>query len=141
MKPNSSLKTLFEEHVSARRPKPKKRLAPLSVRLNENELAAIRKAANGRSINGYVRECLFGNSNVISEPSPVANDCQALARILGALGRTDIYTNLAAISLALEQRRMLASEETEASVREACDLIVEMRSDLLVALGLRKERM
>lgn len=101
----------------------KKRPAPVSLRLNEAELAALRKAASGRSMNGYIRERLFGDGAAISVSQPVSEDYEALARVLGALGKTDIYTNLAAISLALEERRMLASTETETAVIEACDTI------------------
>ncbi len=41
------------------KPKPsKKRPSPISLRLPDHELTALRKAAAGRSINGYIRECL-----------------------------------------------------------------------------------
>lgn len=118
--------------------KPKKRPSPISLRLNENEMAALRKAAIGRSINGYIRERLFGNAGAIETSKPVAEDYEALARILGALGRTDVYTNLAAISLALEQNRLRVGASTERAVADACAAIVDMRADLLLALGLRK---
>lgn len=70
----------------------KKRPAPVSLRLNEAELAALRKAASGRSMNGYIRERLFGDGAAISVSQPVSEDYEALARVLGALGKTDIYT-------------------------------------------------
>lgn len=117
---------------------PKKRPSPISLRLNEGELAALQKAAAGRSINGYIRERLFGAADTIHASKPVAKDYEALARVLGALGRTDIYTNLAAISLALEQNRMRLSASTENAIAEACEAVVAMRADLLIALGLRE---
>ena len=138
------LTDVFERHADQAnsehaKPAPKKkRPAPISLRLSNSELVALRKAASGRSINGYVRERLFGDGETIALSKPVSKDHEALARVLGALGRTDVFSNLAAISLALEQHQMLASQETEANVQEACKLIAEMRSDLLLALGLRK---
>lgn len=120
------------------KPAPKKRPSPISLRLNEDELAALRKAAAGRSINGYIRERLFGPAGTIDMSKPVAKDYEALARVLGALGQTDVYTNLAAISLALEQNRMRVGRSTENGVAEACKAVIAMRADLLIALGLRK---
>ena len=116
----------------------RKRPAPVSVRLNETELSALRKAASGRSINGYVRERLFGDATNIELSKPAAKDHEALARVLGALGRTDVFANLAAITLALEERRLVANNETEVALVEACEAITDMRADLLIALGLRK---
>lgn len=120
------------------KPRPKKRTPPISLRLNDTELKALRKAAVGRSINGYIRERLFGNAAPIASSNLIAEDYEALARVLGVLGRTDVYTNLAAITLALEQQRLQVSKETEASVKLACKAVTEMRSDLMIALGLRK---
>lgn len=116
----------------------KKRPAPISLRLNEVELAALRKASTGRSMNGYIRERLFGNAEFIRLSKPVSEDHEALARVLGTLGRTDLFTSLAAISLALEERRLIADGPTAEVIFDACDAIVAMRSDLLRALGLRK---
>ena len=116
----------------------KKRPAPISLRLPEHELQALRKAATGRSINGYIRECLFGDCAPIDSAKPVRQDHAALARVLGALGRTDVYSRLAAISLAIEQNRVAMDTETAASVREASETIKQIRADLLIALGLRK---
>mmetsp|Transcript_28887 Transcript_28887/g.55060 ORF Transcript_28887/g.55060 Transcript_28887/m.55060 type:complete len:144 (+) Transcript_28887:1048-1479(+) len=116
----------------------KKRPAPISVRLNETELAALRKAASGRSINGYIRERLFGDATIIELSKPASKDHEALAKVLGALGRSDVFTNLAAITLALEERRLMASNETETALIEASKTIADMRADLLIALGLRK---
>ena len=116
----------------------KKRPAPISLRLPEHEMRALRKAATGRSINGYIRECLFEELAPIDASKPVGEDYAALARVLGALGQTDVYSRLAAISLAIEQNRVVMDAETAASVREASDTIIQIRADLLIALGLRK---
>lgn len=116
----------------------KKRPAPISLRLPDHELTALRKAATGRSMNGYIRECLFGDLAPIDASKSVRDDHVALARVLGALGQTDIYSRLAAISLAIEQNRIAMDTKTAASVREACEAVTQIRADLLIALGLRK---
>ncbi|MEP6066938.1 MAG: hypothetical protein ABJ246_13955 [Paracoccaceae bacterium] len=140
MNQRPSLSELFTKPANVlRQPgKRKKRPPPVSLRLNDAELAALRKAASGRTINGYIRERLFGDASPIALLNPVSKDREALARVLGALGGTDVFTNLAAISLALEQQRVLASKETEAAILEASEAVIAMRADLLVALGLRK---
>jgi hypothetical protein len=116
----------------------KKRAAPLSVRLSDAELAALRKAAAGRSMNGFIRECLFGNAEGVSLSQPASEDHEALARVLGMLGKTDVFTNLAAISLAIEKQQLVADEDVATAIVDTRDAILEMRSELLRALGLRK---
>ncbi|AEI93107.1 hypothetical protein [Roseobacter litoralis] len=120
-----------------KKPEKKKRPAPISVRLNETELKALRQAAAGRSMNGYIRERLFGAAFSGLNEKTVPDDYAAMARILGALGQSDVYTSLAAISLAIENNRLPATRQTQATIDRACLQIEEMRSDLLIALGLR----
>lgn len=114
----------------------RKRPAPLSLRLNDRELRALRQAAAGRSMNGYIRERLFGELS----PSAMAvrDDHAALARVLGQLGRSDLFTSLAAIALAAERGRLSMDAETLSTLHDACDAITAMRGDLVIALGLRK---
>ena len=140
MMPRSSITNQFRKSAAAEKTKSPsgKRPPPVSLRLNDAELKALRKAAVGRSINGYIRERLFGDAAPIALPKPIAEDREALARVLGALGRTDVFTNLAAISLALEQQRLQVSRETETSIKGACKAVTDMRADLLIALGLRR---
>ena len=140
MTQRASLSRLFENYsqpTSNAAPR-KKRPSPISLRLNDAERSALRKAASGRSINGYIRERLFGDAASIPVSKLVSEDHAALARVLGALGQTDVFTSLAAISLALEKQELLASKEIESSIKEACKAITDMRADLLIALGLRK---
>lgn len=144
MKPSGLLTSSFNEKSSQSKQKPRaprtrsKRPAPVSLRLNETELDALRKASAGRSMNGYIRERLFGDADAIGLTKPVAKDHVALARVLGALGHTDVFTSLAAISLALEEQRLIADGQIAEAIFEAHDAIVEMRTELLLALGLRK---
>lgn len=140
MTQRTSLSRLFENSsgVQSSAVPRKKRPPPISLRLNDAERTALRKAASGRSINGYIRERLFGDAASIAASKPVSEDHAALARVLGALGQTNVFTSLAAISLALEKQQLLASKETESSITEACKAIADMRADLLIALGLRK---
>ncbi|WHP69404.1 hypothetical protein [Phaeobacter inhibens] len=140
MTQRTSLSRLFES-ASGTQPNavPRtKRASPISLRLNDAERKALRKAASGRSINGYIRERLFGDAASNAALKPVSEDHAALARVLGALGQTDVFISLAAISLALEKQQLLVSKETESSIVEACQAITDMRTDLLMALGLRK---
>lgn len=120
-----------------KQPEKKKRPAPISVRLNEAELKALRQAASGRSMNSYIRERLFGAPSPNLSGKNVSDDYAAMARILGALGHSDVFTSLAAISLAIEDNRLPATRQTQATINKACLQIEEMRSDLLIALGLR----
>ncbi|WP_300037157.1 hypothetical protein [uncultured Roseobacter sp.] len=135
----SKFTTAAAESAPIKKSREGKRPSPISLRLNEAELAALRKASAGRSMNGYIRERLFGNATAVRLSKPASDDHEALARVLGALGRSDVFTSLAAISLALEEQRLVTDRRTKSAILDACDAVVSMRSDLLRALGLRKD--
>lgn len=58
----SKFTTAAAESAPIKKSREGKRPSPISLRLNETELAALRKASAGRSMNGYIRERLFGNA-------------------------------------------------------------------------------
>lgn len=116
----------------------KKRPSPISLRLPDHELTALRNAAAGRSINGYIRECLFGDAAPVDASKPVREDHAALARVLGLLGKSGVFNSLSRLVLAHEAGRVDYEPELERELRKALQDVSTIRAELLRALGLRK---
>lgn len=116
------------------------RVAPLSVRVSAKERAEVERLAAGRSMNAYLRDRLFGADATPARTrrglAPV-KDYEALGRALGLLGKSDVFTALTALRLAMEEERFRVSDRTEADIRAACDAVQAIRGDLIKALGLR----
>ena len=90
--------------------------APITLRLTDEERAALKIAASGMSVSAYIRKCLFGADAAPRKRRsyvPVA-DQEALARILSMLGQTRIANNLNQIAYHANRGTLLLDEATEA---------------------------
>ena len=130
-----SNQTHFNE---AAKPGKKKRIAPLSVRVTEEERVLLKQLAGSRSVNSYVREKVFGDNGKprrsYRAPRP---DEKAIAKSLGALGQSGIASNLNQIAKAANMGALPVSQELTDKLKEACDDIRAMREALISALGLK----
>ena len=128
-------KQTFKQHKSAKPKQP----PPVSLRLTHEERAALEKAALGMTLSAYIRSCLFGEKAAprrTRNKAPV-KDHKALARVLGALGRSRIANNLNQIAKAVHMGALPVSPETERDIRDACRMVRHMRFLLMNALGLK----
>ena len=117
----------------------KKRPAPLSIRVSDEERDKLKVDAAGGSIHGYIRTKLFGAS---ASPSrrvrrPNSIDHAALGRVLGALGQTRLASNMNQIAKAANMGALPVTPELAAELHEACSDIRAMRRDLIAALGIK----
>ncbi len=124
----------------SQKPKPK-RPAPISLRLTEEERARLEHEAQGISLSAYVRERLFGD---VAQPRrtrgkhPV-KDHAALARVLSALGRSNLADDLSTLQWSVCDGSFVVGEACEDAIMNACDDVRAMRHDLMRALGIRTE--
>lgn len=119
--------------------RPKAKLAPVSVRFTHKERAQIVSAAGEKSLSHFVRERLFGAKAVGKPRREPIKDHAALARVLSALGRSNLARNCEALSKAAQEDHSLLSEHNAVALRQACADIAIMRQELVKALGLRPE--
>jgi len=150
----SPLCTAFDQSASpsAKKPDRRQRVKPLSVRLSAEERAVIEKAAaSSPSMNAYLRAILIGAGKppkVKTRSKAPVKDFEALARVLGALGRSGIPDALGRLVAAQERANaksadgMLTPRTASAAVVDyalvqACADIAAMRRDLVAALGLK----
>ncbi len=139
---SSNLGLMFSETTKVRPQQKTKTHAPvLSIRLTQEERAILERQAGGRSLSSYVRARLFedGVRRRSSSTRTVVSDQKALARVLGAMGRSPAIGTLKGVLAACDEGTILLGPDAEAALRSACSQIHAMRLDLLKALGLRPE--
>lgn len=126
---------------SPQKPKPmRERVPPVSIRVTAEERAQLQKAADGQSMNGYLRSRIFGPA---ASPEPrmrgkaPVKDYEALARVLAALGRSGIPDALSRLTAMQERRRMGSQGAADIALERACADIAIMRAELIRALGLQ----
>jgi len=116
----------------------KKRPSPLSLRLSEDERSVLEDQAGRQSLNAYIKDRLFGDDKQRnkSQRYKVVQDYEALARVLSALGQTELFANLSILIGQFESGDAVLSPEAEDEIGVACACILLMRDDLIKALGL-----
>jgi len=112
---------------------------PFSLRLTFEERARLEREAGGEPLGAYIRSKLFDGlpSPESSRSKRPVRDRQALANVLGELGKSRIANNLNQVAKALNTGTLAVTPETEAAIREACAGVVWLRRTLLEALGLK----
>ena len=127
------------QSVSAKR-KSAIRLSPrVTLRLTEDELTRLKRAAEGVSISAYIRRQLFGCEVQLRKTRsrvPVKSQ-KALAQVLGKLGETRIANNLNQIAYEANCGTLLMDQQTKEELLGACAHIAWMRVKLIEALGLK----
>lgn len=124
----------------AAKPKPcrRKRTPPVSIRFSDEERAWLEKRAGSVPVSRYIKDAVLSGSGVKRKPkrqSPV-KDHKALARVLSALGRSEIPRTLNYILALTEAGSSMRDMVIEQEMHWMRDDVAAMRADLLKALGL-----
>lgn len=116
---------------------PRKRLAPLSVRLSEIERSELERLADGQSLNSYVKACVFNSKSNLQGGVRRTRvpDRIALSQALGLLGAMDLANCLRTLSDAAKDGTLPVSPELEEELVRCCAAIVAIKSELMKALG------
>ncbi|MGD1955727.1 MAG: hypothetical protein ACFBZ9_10940 [Sphingomonadales bacterium] len=120
--------------------KQKKREAPVSLRLTFTEKKQLKEMAGRQSVNAYIKARLFDPDAPIRQArglNPV-KDQQALAQVLGMLGSSGLPKHMAEMAEAAKVGALPVDDDTQKSLRQACDDIRIMRRFLLAALGIQE---
>jgi hypothetical protein len=114
----------------------KHRPAPFSIRLTENERAALQSRAGGLPLGFYVKQVLFADSApAMRLPRALRVEQSLLGRVLAQLGASRTASNLNQLAKAANQGSLPVTAETETDLRRACADIAAMRAALMQALG------
>ena len=122
-------------------PKSEKRTPPpFSLRLTFEERARLERDAGDMPLGAYIRSRLLdqpvGDRRPRQAKRPV-KDHQALASLLGELGKSRIANNLNQLAKAANSGSLPLTPETEKSLQEACAGVQWLRTTLTQALGLQ----
>ena len=115
-----------------------KRTPPFSLRLSDEERAHLTKLANGDPLGRFIKTCLPLNGQ--SAPRRVSRsfldaDRVLLARVLDALGRSRLASNLNQLAKAANSGALPVMPETENDLRAACRDVRVIRHAVIRALG------
>ena len=113
---------------------------PFSMRLTRTQRRKLSADAGSQTVGEYVRSRLFENPTPQKRPfrRPVQDE-QILMRLLGALGRSRLSSNLNQLAKAAHSGALPASAQTEQALLEACTTIKAMSHQLVQALGIHAD--
>lgn len=119
----------------------RKRPAPLSIRITDEEREQLKRAAGGQPLNGYVRDQLFGASGkpARSRRRQPIKDHAALGQALALLGTMDVAPSLRTLATAAETGSLDITPECAEELRNACAAVIAIRTEILRALGYHDE--
>lgn len=117
----------------------KQSLSPFSIRFTKEERQKLEHMAHGISLGEYIRSRLFdGNISIRRTKGrfPVKDE-QALSKLLGILGHSQIPNNINQLARAANSGSLPVTPETQKQLSEACLSVTWMRRQLIQALGLK----
>jgi hypothetical protein len=102
---------------------------------------SLEAAANGTPLGAYIKARLFDGDlpKVRRRNVNPVGDHQALGRVLAALGKSRLSSNLNQLARAVNTGTLPVHPETESEIKDACREILAIRADLIRALGLESE--
>lgn len=116
-----------------------KRPPPFSLRLTFEQRTRLEEMAGDLSLGGYVLGRLFAAE---ANPSPrrrskyPVKDHQALAQVLGMLGKSRLSSNLNQLAHSANSGSLPVTPDTEMALLQAAADVREMRKMLIAALNL-----
>jgi hypothetical protein len=108
----------------------------LSLRLTTSERKTLEKLAGNQPLGGFIKQRVFADAPA-SRPTEVADRFELLARLLAALGESNVFANLDRIAKAAEAGELELSDQEREQIALTCLLVLDMRDDLVRALGLK----
>ncbi|WP_306051745.1 hypothetical protein [Oceaniradius stylonematis] len=115
-----------------------KRPAPLSLRLTSCERKTLQRLAGDQPLGRFIKERVFAEVPTF-RPAEVADRFELLARLLAALGESNVFANLDRIAKAVEAGDVELCDQEREQIALACLLVLEMRDDLIRALGIKPQ--
>ena len=116
----------------------KKRPAPLSIRVTEEQRTRLKKRAGNMTVNAYILWRLFGDDAPKGRSRHVAGDILLLSQILAKLGHSGLHPNLQTLAQSAQCGALHVTPEVEAELSQACADVRSMKSMLMQAIGIKE---
>lgn len=145
-----SLSESFNYQAQQANPPSKKKKAKttsISVRVTEEEKAALQAMAGTVALAHFIRERALGDEAEARakryqvKPREPSLDYKELAQLLGLFGQSELATSVLALSLAATKGHIDITPEQEEKIECACDDIQTVKQALILALGVKPQSM
>ena len=120
------------------KPETKKRRSPLTIRLSDAQWDELEQASQGMSYGAYAKDCMFAQQR--ARKGSAVQDYELLARVLAELGQSELFSKLDTLIELAERGELSLSPDAEFELGLACACVIEMRDQLIRALGLMPKR-
>lgn len=122
----------------------KKYPAPFSMRFTKEERKSLELAAAGRPLAAYIRWLIFKEDmpempKKRSRGESASPDHKQLAKLLGALGKSRIASNINQLARAANSGSLPVNEDVLKSLFEAVHSISWMRDTLIKGMGIKAQ--
>ena len=118
----------------------KKYPPPFSLRLNKEERAELTKLAEGRPLGQFIKDAIFAKGlRPVSSRKVPHHDRKQLAKLLGALGKSRIASNINQLAKAANSGSLPVNNEVLETLNESVTAIQWMRDTLIKAMGLKPQ--
>ena len=137
----TALSSTFDQHSgagSARSFALSKDAKPFSIRLTDDERAYLKTKAGRRPLGAYCREVLLADKSHKRRElrQPTIDDGQ-YAALLAALGHSHLSSNLNQLAKHANMGTLDVNADIEQQLQDAYSAVIEMRTALFMALGLK----
>lgn len=122
-------------------PSRRRKPAPFSLRLTQEERARLMAEAKGAPLGAYIKAKALGAPLParLRRSSLAVEDRQSLAKALALLGSSRLASNLNQLAHAADVGALIVTPEIEDELREAASAVRDIRALLLTALGFKPE--
>lgn len=117
----------------------KKRPAPLSIRVSDEQRECLLQMAGTMTVNAYVLWRLFGNDACKARQRRITRDMLLLAQILAKLGQSNLSLDLHTLAQSAKCGALHVTPEVEGELSQACSDVADIKSMLMDAIGIKED--
>lgn len=142
---NASSKGELQSSDLLRKKKPK--TVPISIRVTEEEKAALQAMVGTMALASFIRKRALGDAaeerpkRYKAKPYKPSLNAKELAQLLGMFGQSELATAILSLSLAATQGNLDVTEEVEEKIECAFDDIQTIKQALILALNVKPQSM
>jgi len=121
------------------KPASKKRPAPLSIRLSDEQRSQLKQIAGNMTVNAYIIMRLFGEDATKKRARRITEDILLLSQILAKLGQSGLHSNLHTLAESAKHGALQVTPEVEEQFVIACTDVASMKSMLMQSIGIQED--
>lgn len=117
----------------------KKRPAPLSIRVSDEQRERLLQMSGTMTVNAYVLWRLFGDDACKARQRRITQDMLVLSQILAKLGQSNLSPDLHTLAQSAKCGALHVTPELEDELSQACSDVADMKSMLMQAIGIKED--